>query len=216
MDGHAMHYLALNQYRRGSSYKDEVGIVYHFPKRYLKRIQAPDARFVYYEPRAGGDQVYFGTGQSAKFGPIRDEQGHYYSEILEYYSFPEPVSYWAWRQCFEPARTMRNSVRPIDKPSYDAILQAAGFSIEDPLPASNGTSNLNDAMPTQNLKYSDTSRSATSGRAALQSSSKKCEVRSARFAGMKASEWTTARSTVRFIIYCTWQSAFQGVSLRSI
>jgi len=142
-NGWKMQYLALNQYRRGSSYKDEVGIVYHFPKRYLKRIQSPNAHFVYYEPRAGGDQVYFGTGQIGEIWPDPDEQGHYYSEILEYSSFPKPVSYWGSRgSAFEPARTMRNSVRPIHKSTYDAILHAAGFSTEYPVLATEGPSQL--------------------------------------------------------------------------
>jgi hypothetical protein len=138
-----MQYLALNQYRQGSSYKDEVGIVYHFPKRYLKRIQAPNSHFVYYEPRAGGDQVYFGTGYIGEIWPDQDDQGHYYSEILEYDPFPKPVSYWGFRgSAFEPSRTMRNSVRPIHKTTYDAILHAAGFNTEYPILSTEGFSQL--------------------------------------------------------------------------
>src|SRR5947207_15353892 len=106
----------LNQYRNGLSYKDEVGTVYHFPKRYLKRIQTPAARFIYYEPRAGGDQVYFGSGTIGQTWPDREDAKHYYSEILDYIQFPSPVSYWGLRaEAFEAARTMRNSVRPIEK-----------------------------------------------------------------------------------------------------
>jgi putative restriction endonuclease len=75
--------LILNQYRNGSSYKDEVGTLYHFPKRYLKRIQSPAAKFIYYEPRAGGEQVYFRTRIIGQVWPDPDDAKHYYSEILD-------------------------------------------------------------------------------------------------------------------------------------
>lgn len=123
--------LILNQYRNGSFYKDEVGTVYHFPRRYLKRIQIPDAKFIYYEPRAGGEQVYFGTGAIGEIWSDPEDPKHCYSEILDYSEFPTSVSYWGFRgKAFEPARTMRNSVRLIEKPLFDGILKAAGFGDE--------------------------------------------------------------------------------------
>jgi hypothetical protein len=136
-------YLILNQYRNGSSYKDEVGTVYHFPKRYLKRIQTPAAKFIYYEPRAGGDQVYFGSGTIGQTWPDPEDAKHYYSEILDYIQFPNPVSYWGLRgEAFEAARTMRNSVRPIEKSLSDGILKSAGFGEELAVVLSPGPSNL--------------------------------------------------------------------------
>lgn len=126
-----MPYVVLNQYRTGSSYKDEIGALYHFPKRYLKAIQAPDTQFIYYEPRAGGEQVYFGCGFIGEIWPDPEEREHFYAEILEYAAFPKPVSYWGLSgKAFEPARRMRNSVRPIDKGTYDAILHAPGLGKE--------------------------------------------------------------------------------------
>jgi len=144
-------YLILNQYRNGSSYKDEVGTVYHFPRRYLKRIQIPAARFIYYEPRAGGEQVYFGTGSIGQTWPDADDAKHYYSEILDYSLFPKPVSYWGLRgKAFEPARKMRNSVRPIEKVLFDGILKSAGFGEELAVVISPEPSNL--AMLYENAK----------------------------------------------------------------
>ncbi len=126
-----MSYLILNQYRNGSSYKDEVGTVYHFPKRYLRRIQAPEANFIYYEPRAGGEQVYFGTGCVGQTWADPEDAKHYYTEILDYSQFPHPVSYWGPRgKPLEAARNMRNSVRPIEKALFDRILRSAGFGEE--------------------------------------------------------------------------------------
>jgi hypothetical protein len=124
-------YLILNQYRNGSSYKDEVGTLYHFPKRYLKRIETPEASFIYYEPRVGGEQAYFGSGTIGQIWPDPEDATHYYSEILDYSPFPKTVSYWGLRgKAFEPARTMRNSVRSIDKTVFDGILKGAGFGDE--------------------------------------------------------------------------------------
>jgi len=87
-------HLILNQYRNGSSYKDEVGTLYHFPKRYLRRIQTPEASFIYYEPRVGGEQVYFGSGTIGQIWADPEDPTHYYSEILDYSPFPKTVSYW--------------------------------------------------------------------------------------------------------------------------
>jgi hypothetical protein len=135
--------LVLNQYRNGSSYKDEVGAVYHFPKRYLKRIQTHAADFIYYEPRASGDQVYFGSGTIGQTWPDPEDPTHYYSEILDYNQFPEPVSYWGLRgKAFEAAGTMRNSVRPIQRTLFDEILKSAGFGPELSVVLSPQPSNL--------------------------------------------------------------------------
>jgi hypothetical protein len=136
-------HLILNQYRNGSSYKDEVGTLYHFPRRYLRRIQTPAAKFIYYEPRAGGEQVYFGTGIIGQIWSDPEDAKHYYSEILDYSQFPSPVSYWGLRgKAFEPARKMRNSVRPIEKHLFDGILKSAGFGDELAVVISPEPSNL--------------------------------------------------------------------------
>ncbi len=112
-----MPHLILNQYRNGSSYKDEVGTLYHFPKRYLKRIQTPEASFIYYEPRVGGEQVYFGSGTIGQIWADPEDATHYYSEILDYSPFPKTVSYWGLRgKAFEPARTMRNRLQLVLSP----------------------------------------------------------------------------------------------------
>jgi len=136
-------YLILNQYRNGSSYKDEVGALYHFPKRYLSRIQSPDGSFIYYEPRGGGEQVYFGSGTIGQTWPDPEDSTHYYAEILDYSPFPKSVSYWGLRgNPFEPARTMRNSVRPIKQALFRQILKKAGFGQELDVVLSPEPSNL--------------------------------------------------------------------------
>lgn len=73
--------LVLNQYRSGSSYKDVVGSVYHFPARYRSRFGSLPVAFVYYEPREGGDQVYFGAGWVVSIDNDSEDAGHYYADL---------------------------------------------------------------------------------------------------------------------------------------
>lgn len=58
--------IVLSQKRLASTYDDELGVRYHFPAQYRRRL-LPGERFVYYHPRereAGdGRQYYFGEGQ---------------------------------------------------------------------------------------------------------------------------------------------------------
>ena len=108
-------FLVLNQYRSGSSYKDEVGVLYHFPSRYLNSFTQLPARFVYYEPREGGDQEYFGAGAVSDCYEDTEEDGHFYADICAYQPFTNAVSYFNGPngKSWEPAKTMRNSVRRI-------------------------------------------------------------------------------------------------------
>jgi hypothetical protein len=76
--------LVLNQYRSGSSYKDLVGSVYPFPLRYRSRFASLPSSFVYYEPRDGGDQVYFGAGWVVSVNDDTEETDHFYPDLERY------------------------------------------------------------------------------------------------------------------------------------
>jgi len=119
-------FLVLNQYRLVSSYKDLVGELYHFPKRYLGKMARSEAQFLYYEPRDGGDQVYFGCGLIGAMWPDPENPAYHYAEILNCTLFPKPVSYWLPNgSTAEPARTMRNSVREISGALFSQLLLRA-------------------------------------------------------------------------------------------
>jgi putative restriction endonuclease len=75
-------HLILNQYRQSSGYKDVVGRLYHFPKRYLKAFPELPSAFVYYEPREGGEQVYFGTGKILSVYEDTEDVGHAYADSV--------------------------------------------------------------------------------------------------------------------------------------
>src|SRR6266702_4248969 len=47
-------YLVLGQYVEGSKYDDEVGRVYHFPRKYFNQLTCPNIEFIYFEPKRAG------------------------------------------------------------------------------------------------------------------------------------------------------------------
>jgi hypothetical protein len=127
--------VVLSQYRDGSRYKDELGISYHFPKRYLSRIGRPETEFIYYEPRNGGQQVYFGYGRIGEIWPDPEEKGSYFAEVLGFQPFRRDVSYWnKVGNSREPAKAMRNSVRPIPDSAFTEILATGGLEFDNAIP----------------------------------------------------------------------------------
>jgi 5-methylcytosine-specific restriction endonuclease McrA len=121
--------LVLNQYRQGSGYKDIVGRLYHFPIRYLKAFDDIPSPFVYYEPRDGGAQMYFGAGTILSVYDDTEDVGHSYADIGDYQEFPAPVNFYSRSETgtWENPKTMRNSVRRISSDLFERILSAGGF-----------------------------------------------------------------------------------------
>ena len=124
--------LILNQYRTGSGYKDVIGERYHFPNRYRGRFGMPPVPFVYYEPREGGKQVYFGTGIVRAITIDTEDDGHSYADIDSYQSFVQPLEYHdgPGGSKWEDHKTMRSSVRSIPKALFDQLNQSAGVTVE--------------------------------------------------------------------------------------
>ncbi len=81
--------------RPGSLYDDCLEEHYHFPRQYLRRIEATlDDWVIYYEPRRnGGRQVYFATARVTDIrpDPLRDD--HYYADVRDYLDFNRPVPF---------------------------------------------------------------------------------------------------------------------------
>ena len=121
--------LILNQYRKGSGYKDVVGRLYHFPIRYLRALSDVPSPFIYYEPREGGDQVYFGTGSVLSVYEDTEDVGHAYAEIGGFREFPSTVNFYSapGGGTWENPKTMRNSVRRLGMEVFNGILKAGGI-----------------------------------------------------------------------------------------
>jgi 5-methylcytosine-specific restriction endonuclease McrA len=118
--------LILNQYRKNSSYKDVTGKSYHFPNRHLNAFVTLPVPFIYYEPREGGEQVYFGTGVIYSISEDTEDVGHSYAEIGQYKEFPNPIDYYTAPveigPTWEPSKNMRSSVRKIPSELFEKIL----------------------------------------------------------------------------------------------
>ncbi|GJM18813.1 MAG: hypothetical protein DHS20C14_10260 [Phycisphaeraceae bacterium] len=121
--------LILSQYRHSSDYKDVVGEQYHFPKRYRRSVGDHPREFVYYEPRDGGAQAYFGAGVITDVTEDDEDAGHYYGEIIDYRPFKHDVPYQDGPngKPWEQADGMRPSVRTISRDLYEAILHVGGI-----------------------------------------------------------------------------------------
>lgn len=124
--------LVLNQYRRGSGYKDIVGRLYHFPIRYLKALSDLPSPFIYYEPREGGDQVYFGKGNVLSVYEDTEDVGHAYAEIGGFREFPSAVNFYSapGGGTWENSKTMRNSIRRLGVEAFNGILKAGGVALD--------------------------------------------------------------------------------------
>lgn len=126
-----MRNLVLNQYQAGSGYKDRVGESYHFPNKYLNRFASLPAYFVYYEPRRGGAQVYFGCGTVRTVATDDEVVGHSYADLADYRPFKKLVSHFEGPggKSWEPSGTMRNSVRELEQSLFARLIEAGGVSL---------------------------------------------------------------------------------------
>lgn len=126
--------LVLNQYRETSSYADIVGQRYHFPNRYLSAFSSLPVPFIYYEPREGGQQVYFGAGIVRSVVADTEDDGHSYADLDNYTPFSIPLDFYAGPRgsSWEKAKTMRNSVRTISAELFAVMISAAGVSLPSP------------------------------------------------------------------------------------
>jgi putative restriction endonuclease len=117
---------------------------YHFPRTYLRQMQAALGDFViYYEPRRssgalssrGGRQSYFATARITEIVPDRGLPDHYYALMDSYLDFARPVPFRADGFYYETAIQREDgetskgafgrSVRALPDREYDAIVQAA-------------------------------------------------------------------------------------------
>ncbi|MDR3518476.1 MAG: HNH endonuclease [Azospirillaceae bacterium] len=128
------------------SYDDLPEQRYHFPRTYLRQVEAALGDFiVYYEPRRssgnlssrGGRQAYFATARIVDIEPDTVHSDHFYAKIKDYLEFVRPVPFQEGRLYYESAlqrddgKTNKGAfgraVRPLSPGEYDRIAQA-GFA----------------------------------------------------------------------------------------
>jgi len=119
---------------------------YHFPRTYLRQIQAAIGDWiVYYEPRRstgelssrGGRQAYFATARISRVDPDPVRDDHFYAYVSDYLEFDHWVPFAHGEHYFESALrkddgstnkgAFGRAVRNLSDQEYDLIL-AAGFA----------------------------------------------------------------------------------------
>jgi putative restriction endonuclease len=119
---------------------------YHFPRTYLRAVQAAQRDWIiYYEPRRssgdlssrGGRQSYFATARIAEIVDHGTRPGHFYALIDSYLDFARPVPFAEGGHYYESALrrddgdtnkgAFGRAVRQLPDLEYDAILRS-GFA----------------------------------------------------------------------------------------
>src|SRR5208337_3458529 len=120
---------------------------YHFPRTYLRQVEAAKGDFViYYEPRRasgdlssrGGRQAYFATARIVEVRPDPTRANHFYADVDSYLDFARPVPFQEGQHYYESALlrddgatnkgAFGRAVRSLPGSEYDAIL-SAGFAM---------------------------------------------------------------------------------------
>jgi putative restriction endonuclease len=121
---------------------------YHFPRTYLRQIEAATGDFVvYYEPRRttgdlssrGGRQAYFAAARIIAVRPDPAQADRYYADIDSYLDFARPVPFREGQHYYESAiqrddgETNRGAfgraVRSLPDSEYETILSTGFASI---------------------------------------------------------------------------------------
>lgn len=127
------------------SYDDLPEERYHFPRTYLRQVEAAVGDWiVYYEPRRassdlssrGGRQSYFATGRVERIGRDSEREDHFYAYISDYLEFDRAVPFKDGTFYYEGGLRRNDgatskgafgrAVRAISDSEYDLIVKA-GF-----------------------------------------------------------------------------------------
>ncbi|MFL9828390.1 hypothetical protein [Rhodoplanes sp. SY1] len=127
------------------SYDDLPEDRYHFPRTYLKQVEAAVGDWiVYYEPRRtsselasrGGRQAYFATARVTRLERDRQRDDHFYAFVSDYLEFDRAVPFRDGEFYYEQGLRRSDgatskgafgrAVRSISDLEYDAILKS-GF-----------------------------------------------------------------------------------------
>ena len=133
------------------SYDDLPEQRYHFPRTYLRQVEAARGDWViYYEPRRssadlssrGGRQAYFATARVREVIPDPTMAVHFYALMDSYLDFARPVPFQEGSRYYEAALRREDggtskgafgrSVRTLPDGEYDAIMKAAFAAILAP------------------------------------------------------------------------------------
>jgi len=124
--------LILTHYREGSEYEGKVGEQYHFPRKYYSLLTLPDIEFIYYEPKAQGEGVYFGYGEIGKVDPDPKNPDRFFGEVLNYRKFEPSVPFSdEQKSTLEPdlSKVAQMAVRQVESEIFEKICKAGGIEL---------------------------------------------------------------------------------------
>jgi putative restriction endonuclease len=135
------------------AYDDLPEFRYHFPRTYLRQVQAAEGDWiVYYEPRRtsadvssrGGRQAYFATARVTSITPDPTRPDHYYAFVADFLEFDRAVPFKDGDHYYEAGNrradggtskgAMGRAVRSLSDKEYDLILRAGFADILKPEP----------------------------------------------------------------------------------
>lgn len=125
-----MAYIVLSQKVPPENYRDEIGAIYNYPKRYWSRVR-PGDRFIYHQPRTrGGGKSYIGCGAIGSISPDPDDEQLRNAELLDYIPFKRHVpvtidGHFLETSMVRPADFRGNAVRHISDEVATLILSQA-------------------------------------------------------------------------------------------
>lgn len=135
---------AIFQTKVDPAYDDDPGTKYHFPKAYLRRVEATVGdSIIYYEPsrlssgsKRGGRMTYFAVARVDGIRPDELKPDHFYAEISNYLQFLTPVAFKEDETFYETSMSTedgrvsqgaaRAAVRHLPDHEFEKILDA-GF-----------------------------------------------------------------------------------------
>jgi len=149
----------------GSIYDDLPEDRYHFPKTYLRAVEAALSDWIiYYEPRriqagsekTGGRQAYFATARVDRIERDFRREDHFYAHMRDYIAFPAPVPFRDGTHYPESLLQRADggtnkgafgrSVRTIPAAEFNAILNAGFEGTREELGAADWVSELPSAQ----------------------------------------------------------------------
>ncbi|WP_223637634.1 HNH endonuclease [Corallococcus sp. EGB] len=131
----------------GSAYDDQPEVRYHFPRTYLRQVEAAVGELIlYYEPRrasgpgsSNGRQAYFAVAKVRAVEEDRIQPGHFYALIEDFLEFDHPVPFREGDRYYEEALRKADgstnkgafgrAVRPLEDSEFELITRL-GFRRE--------------------------------------------------------------------------------------
>ena len=123
--------------QQNPTYDDLPGVRYHFPRRYLKTVQAAiNDSIIYYEPgripgqsRRDGRTSYFGVARLTSVNEDYTRPDHFYAHLKDYLPFSNLVPLRVLGELLESA--LKSNSRQVSGVAQSAVRPISDFDFEE-------------------------------------------------------------------------------------